>query len=145
MQDFKVEQDENGFFDLVIDSENKDFESVDGFETAIDFQLFIDKRVSKNEVSKARRRQGWMGDLLTKQEGYEVGSLIYLKNQSRNTQQDKNEIAAYAENAMEYFISIKAVKDANAIVVGDNIEGELKIDLDEVARFTRLWRNTITF
>ena len=142
MQDFAVCQKNDTTFDLVIDKNNKIFESVDGMETAIDFQLFIDRRSNSDDLSNPRSRQGWMGDLMTKQDGYEVGSLMYLKNQSRNTQADKNEMAAYAEDALKYFVSLGAAEDVKANVNGDNIEGTIKINKDNVERYSKLWRNT---
>jgi phage gp46-like protein len=141
IQDFYVGQDNNGYFDIEIDG--KDFKSVSGFETAIDFQLFIDKRSTKNEVTIARNRQGWIGDLMTKQNNYEVGSFIYLKNQSRNTVNDKNEISTYAKDGLQYFIQIGSAKNVTAFVNGDNIEGKVIIDNNNINRFLRIWNNTL--
>jgi phage gp46-like protein len=142
MQDFSVIQLNDSTFDLVIDEDNKKFESVDGMETAFNFQLFLDKRSSSDDVASARSRQGWMGDLITKQNGYEVGSLMYLKYQARNTISDKNEMAAYAEDALKYFVAIDSAKEVTAEVNGDNIEGAIKISRDNVKRYSKLWRNT---
>ena len=142
MQDIKVEQLNDASFDVVIDNDNKIIDSVDGMETAFNFQLFVDRRSTADDISLGRRRQGWMGDLMTKQEGYEVGSLLYLKNQSRNTQADRNEVAAYAEDALSYFVSIGAAKEVTAGLNGDNIEGTIKISRDETERYTKLWSVT---
>jgi phage gp46-like protein len=142
MQDFKVVQLNDTVFELVIDEENKVFDSVDGMETAFDFQLFVDRRSNADDITNARSRQGWMGDLITKQNGYEVGSLMYLKYQARNTQSDRNEMAAYAEDALKYFVAIDAAKEVRAEVNGDNIEGEIKISKDNVKRYSKLWSNT---
>jgi phage gp46-like protein len=142
MQDFAVYQKNDATFDLVIDEENKVFDSVDGMETAFDFQLFVDRRSNADDITNARSRQGWMGDLITKQNGYEVGSLMYLKYQARNTQSDRNEMAAYAEDALKYFVAIDAAKEVRAEVNGDNIEGEIKISKDNVKRYSKLWSNT---
>lgn len=141
IQDFYVSQDNNGYFDIEIDG--KDFKSVSGFETAIDFQLFVDKRSTKNEVTIARNRQGWLGDLMTKQNNYEVGSFIYLKNQARNTVNDKNEISTYAKDSLQYFIQIGSAKNITAFVNGDNIEGKIIIDNNNINRFSRIWNNTL--
>lgn len=142
MQDFLVIQNNDSSFDIAIDEENKVFKSVDGMETAFSFQLFVDRRSNADDVSVARWRQGWMGDIITKQSGYEVGSLMYLKYQARNTQADKNEMAAYAEDALKYFVAIDAAKEVKASVNGDNIEGTIKISRDNVKRYSKLWRNT---
>lgn len=144
MQDFKVIQLNDTSFDILIDEDNKRYESVDGFETAIDFQLFVDKRSSKQDVNRPRDRQGWMPDILTKQEGYEVGSLIYLKEQTRNTQIDKNELAGFAKNSLNYFVSIGAASGVTADVVGDNISGVIEVDNNNIQQYSSLWRNTQT-
>jgi phage gp46-like protein len=142
IQDFKAEQLTDSTFDLVIDEDDKIYDFVEGFETAINFQLFVDKRTGKQDVNRPRDRQGWMADIITKQEGYEVGSLVYLKNQSRNTQIDKNELAGFAKNALEYFVQINAAKTVTAQVNGDNIDGIIEIDNNNIQQYSSLWRNT---
>jgi phage gp46-like protein len=142
MQDFKVVQKNDSTFDISVDEDNMIFESVDGMETAFNFQLFIDRRSSSDDVSSARKRQGWMGDLITKGNGYEVGSLLYLKYQSRDTQSDRNEIAAYAVDALNYFKSINSAQEVRANVNGNNIEGTIQISMDNVKRYSKLWRST---
>jgi len=144
IQDFKAEQLTDSTFDIVIDEDNKIYDFVEGFETAINFQLFVDKRTGKQDVNRPRDRQGWMADIITKQEGYEVGSLIYLKNQSRNTQIDKNELAGFAKNALEYLVKINAAKTITAQVNGDNIDGIIEIDNNNIQQYSSLWRNTET-
>lgn len=142
MQDFKLEQDNYGLFDMIVNEETQDFEGVNGFETAIDVQLFIDQRGTKQEIATARNRQGWMADIATKPQGYQVGSFLYLKNQARNTQNDKNDIAAYSKNAIDYFVAIGAAKEVTASVNGLNIEGSIIASNDNVTRYSKLWRAT---
>lgn len=144
MQDFKAEQLPDSTFDLVIDEENMVYDFVEGFETAINFQLFVDRRTSKQDVNRPRDRQGWLADILTKQEGYEAGSLVYLKNQSRNTQVDKNELAGFAKNAVKYLVSIGAAKNVTAKVNNNNIDGIIEIDNNNIQQYSALWRNTET-
>jgi hypothetical protein len=142
IQDFYMEQQNDSTFDMVIDEDNKVYKIVEGFETAINFQLFVDKRTGKQDINRPRDRQGWMADILTKQEGYEVGSLVYLKGQSRNTQNDKNELAGFAKNSLKYFISIRAARNIITRVNGDNIEGTIEIDNNNIQEYSSLWRNT---
>lgn len=142
IQDFAVVQNNSGVFDIIIDSTNKVFSSVQGMETAIDFQIFTDKRSTKNDITVARNRQGWIGDLLTKQQGYEVGSFLYFKNQSRNTTLDKNEAAAFAEDSLKYFVSIGAAKNVTANISNNNVFGNIYIDTDQTLQYSSLWKNT---
>jgi phage gp46-like protein len=142
MQDFLVVQGNDSTFDISVDEDNMVFDSVGGMETAFDFQLFIDRRSNSDDISNARSRQGWMGDIITKGNGYEVGSLLYLKSQARDTQSDRNELAAYAVDALNYFKAIDAAQEVKANVNGDNIEGVIQISKDNVKRYSKLWRNT---
>lgn len=142
IQDFKAVQTNNGQYDLEIDLEAADFSSVEGFETAISVQLDTDQRVDKEDQSVAQRRQGWMGDILTRDIGYQIGSRLHLKTQSRDTQADRNETAALAKNSLDYLVSIKAAKEVTAIMLGNTIDGKIIIDANNVNRYSRLWRGT---
>jgi phage gp46-like protein len=142
IQDFEAVQDNGAEFDMTIDYDNADFGSVEGLETAIDFQLFTDQRVSKSEVARKQDRKGWVGDMLTRNKGYQVGSILFLKEQSRDTFLDRNEIAAHSKNSLEYLVSIGASKEVTARVIGKNIEGTIVNDDNEISRYNRLWRAT---
>lgn len=141
-QDFKFEQDNQGYYDMVIDEDNQIFDFVEGMETAIDVQLFTDQRVSKQEQVNPLERKGWIGDMETRGDGYQMGSLIYLKAQARDTFLDNNETASFAENALNYFINIGASKKVTARAVGKNIEGTIINEDDKLIRYNKLWRNT---
>ena len=143
-QDFELEQDNLGFFDMTINSESKDFGSVAGMETAINVQLFINQRVSRQERALPLDRQGWWGDMETRNQGYQMGSLIFLQSQSRDTFLDNNETASYAKNALDYLTLIGASKEITARVVGKNIEGTIINEDNSVGRYNKLWRNTKT-
>lgn len=142
IQDFLMEQQNDGTFDLVVDPITKQFKSVAGFETAINVQLFIDQRVTKDEVANVQRRKGWIGDMITREEGYSIGSLVFLKNQARNTPLDNNEVASYAEDSLKYLVIIGASKEVTARVNGSDIEGTITNDENETSRYNRLWRVT---
>jgi phage gp46-like protein len=140
MQDFAIVQNNYGSWDL--DIANKQFVTTDGLDTAVMFQLFIDKRSNKDDITQPRNRQGWIGDIDTKEEGYEVGSFIYLKNQSRDTQNDKNEMASFAKQALEYFVAIGAAKNVKAAVVNNNIYGTIEIDQNDIQQYSALWQHS---
>lgn len=140
IQDFAVEQDNSGLFDLVV--EDCQFKHVEGLETAIDFQLFVDRRSLRSDISVPIKRQGWIGDLETKQAGYEAGSLLYLKYQSRDAVVDRQEAAKYSEDALAYLVAIGAAERVDARSVGGIIEGTIDVRADEVNRYARLWRVT---
>lgn len=141
-QDFELLQLNDGSFDMTINYDTCDFGSVAGLETAVLFQLFVDQRVSKQEIARNQDRKGWVGDMLTRNSGYQVGSILFLKDQSRDTFNDKNEIAAFAKNSLEYLVSIGASKEVTARVVGRNIEGTITNDDNQITRYNKLWRAT---
>ena len=142
IQDFKAVQNNLGFYDLEIDLETGDFASIEGFETVVSVQLDTDQRVSKEERSEAQRRQGWMGDILTRDIGYQIGSKLHLKQQARDTTLDNNEIAAEAKNSLNYLVAIGAAKKITATMLGNTLDGKIFIDANNVNRYSRLWKVT---
>jgi len=135
-QDFAVFQSNDGTFDLVINEETMTYEVCPGLDTAVDFQLFIDQRVTKEDRANALDRQGWIGDLETRGEGYQVGSLLHLRRE------DNNESAEFAKTALQYFVSIGAAKEISSRILGSNIEGQIIVDDNDVNRYSRLWKAT---
>lgn len=143
-QDFCLQQENSSLFDMTVDPDIKGYKTVDGMETAVNFQLFVNQRVTKEERANAQDREGWIGDMLTRGEGYQVGSLLHLKEQARDTPLDNNETASYAKNALEYFVEIGASKEISAGVNGKNIEGQIINEANEVSRYSKLWKSTTT-
>lgn len=143
IQDIAFTQDNHGNFDIITTDDNT-LETVEGMETAFYFQLFTDVRVSKNDVSRPLDRGGWLGDLVTKKDGYQVGSMMFLKQQSRYTVNDVSELEAFANEALKYFVTIKAAQKISADIDGNTIEGSIKVAADETSRYSALWEDTIT-
>lgn len=142
IQDLFMEQDNQGGWDFVIDPETCDFKVVSGFETAINVQLYLDQRVSKEDRSNAQDRRGFIGDIIDRSDGYQIGSLLHLKEQAQDTALNNNEIASHAKNALNYLVSIGASKEVDAKVVGKNIEGIITNNANQVNRYSQLWRDT---
>ena len=143
MQDIMLEQDNSSQLDFVVDEANKVIDTIDGMETAVSFQLFTDKRVSREERANPLDRRGWIGDLETRGQGYQVGSLLHTKEQCRDTQADRNELAALSRDALNYFIALGASKDVTARIVGNNVEGTIVNDSNDISRYAKLWRGTV--
>ncbi len=139
-QDICLIQDNSTLFDLSINTETKDFQMTEGMETAVNFQLFVDQRVSAEERQNPQDRRGWIGDIQTRQENYQAGSILHLQEQKRDTPVDNNETAALAKNALEYFVQIGAAKEITSQMFGSNIQGTISIDGSNVSRYTRLWK-----
>jgi phage gp46-like protein len=142
--DFATVQDKNGNFDIVLGN-NLDFEYCQGFDTLFLYQIFVDRRGTKYDTAVARNRGGWAGDLMTKQSGYESGSLIWTKMQSRYTQTDLNLISAIAEHALQYFIDTGAAQQVKTSINSNTITGIIKIDSNTTNQFLALWNNIGNF
>ena len=141
VQDFYCPQANDGSFDLLIGN-NLDFFAVQGFDTLFQYQLYVDRRGTNIDTSLPRQRGGWLADLATKQSGYESGSFLWTKYQSRNTQNDQNEVAAFAENALQYFVQAGLAKKVSATVNNNAITGTITVDNSTNKQFSVLWNNT---
>lgn len=142
IQDYYLIQDSDGLFDLVIDYNNACFKGVSGFDTAFLIQLFLDKRTSSAEgVSNPRDRGGWIGDIVTKQNNYEIGGKLYLKFQSRNTQNDLNEVVLYSKASMSYFVQKGYAKQVTASLNGNTIIGNIIISGNLTNSYAALWKS----
>lgn len=140
--DFYCPQSNDGTFDLEVNATALDFQHVSGNDTAFLVQLLIDRRTNKAEVASPRNRGGWLGDIYTKQsKAYEIGSFLFLKNQSRNNQSDLNEIAAYAKQALDYFVAAGEAKQVKCSMTGNSLTGEIIIDTNTTDKFNILWKN----
>ena len=142
IQDFFMQQENSSLFDMVVDTETCDFKAVSGLETAINVQLFLDQRVSHEERAKTQDRRGWIGDIINRESGYQIGSLLHLQEQSRDTPVDNNETAALAKLSLDYLVSIGASKSITAEAVGKNIEGVIVNSNNDTSRYSKLWRAT---
>jgi phage gp46-like protein len=140
--DYKVTQDNSGIFDISIDTNNAQFQGINDFSTAVNFQWFVDKRTTSSEGgSNPRERGGWVGDIITKGSGYECGSKLYTKFQTRNTQNNLNTIAAYSKNALEYFVNQGYATRVSASVTGSNITGTIISSADKNNSYSSLWKS----
>ena len=145
MQDFLVEQDNHGQFDFVVDSDNRRFKTVDGFETAVKAQVFLNKRASKDNISNPLFRGGWLGNLFWKNQNFEQGSLLFIKNQARLTKLDLNEAKAFIDDAMKYFTDNQMIQKATSSIDNTAVYMTLEIDGSNTNRYATLWRNTNDF
>jgi phage gp46-like protein len=142
MQDYAVIQDNYGEFDIQPDSTTKLFKTVDGFETALSAQIFLNRRADKNEIANPILRGGWMGDLYWKNQGYEIGSLLHIKFQSRNTSNDNNQAISLVNDAMDYFIKLGALKKVQTQLINGTINISMITDNNILAKYNKLWKKT---
>lgn len=105
--DILIEQGADGIFDEAI-GEDGDSKAAYGYETSIYMTVHCDASATEDEVGDLLRRQGWGGNESSEQSGFELGSKLWLKYQSRKTQTDKNEAVAAVKTAMAHFVPDRA-------------------------------------
>jgi phage gp46-like protein len=111
-----------GFYDLQIDDVG-DIKSSDTFDTAIVVSLFTDRRADASEILQPENRRGWIGDESTP--GIEIGSKLWLYNQSRLTQTTLNGMIDAARSALRWFVTeglLESLTSAGSIVDSDEIQ-----------------------
>lgn len=114
MSDAILSRPENGHFDFSI-AENGDILQADFFDTAILISIYAEKRASQSEVSLPELRRGWIGN--ESLVDFEIGSKIWLYEQSRLTRDVMNNIINAANESLAWLISdgfaIDVVSDVN--------------------------------
>ena len=149
--DFCLMCSPDGYYDLAI--ENGQFKQVYNFDTALLISIFGERRADASEVKLPQHRSGWWGNLILFDDGFEMGSKIWILNQKRLTQDVLNMAVAYAYECTEWLIQDRHVKDI--FVTGSFTDDKyglpsgitLQIDLttwnDEVeSKYYTLWNNT---
>lgn len=100
-QDLLIKQDgQGGSFDLVVGEQ--DFELVEGTETSVAVLLFTDARAAPEEVGNSEKRRGWVGNILR---STELGGMLWLASQVKNTQEIRNKIQLWAEDSLQPLIT----------------------------------------
>jgi phage gp46-like protein len=145
MQDILIKQQPDGTFD--IEFENGDFKSTTGLDTAIIMSLFVDKRASQDEISEPSLRRGWQGNELNNDSDYEIGSKLFLLDQSRATQKTVNNAESYASDGLSHFIQDGIAKkiDVSGESSGSNVTLNIEFTRDENqvdSKQYMLWENT---
>jgi len=132
-------------FDLDIGVDG-DILSVDFFDSAIIVSLFAERRANESEVAVSRLRRGWIGNESTPD--FEIGSKIWLFEQSRLTITVLNEIIIAARDALQWLVDdgfATAIESVEAVITPNGINLEVVINRpnSEVdRRFFTLWDNT---
>jgi len=134
-----------GLYDLQIDDDG-DIKTIDAFDAAIVVSLFAERRANESEVVDSHLRRGWIGNESTP--GIEIGSKIWLYEQSRLTRSVLESITNAANESLIWMIddnlavSIKSITPVmTATGVDIEIIAERANSKVEKRSFT-LWDNT---
>ena len=143
-QDFKL-AGPSGFFDLILDG--AEFGTVDGLETAIVISLFTDARAKASQVKSPDRRRGWVGNILNIETGRQLGSRLWVYDQSRLTPDIMNAVAEEAKRCLFWMVQDGVARSINAGVEkiserAINIVIDIVTASGENRRYELLWRST---
>lgn len=146
-QDVKLLKNDDGIYDIpIVDG---DFDTVDGIETALGVSLFTDSRESEGNVQDAFRRGGWCGNILTLNDGFELGSTLWsmiarMVQDTYNLGEDK------VRDCLQWMIDDTLV-DTIDVSIAPVTSRSIKVliilykDSNEVGRYTTLLSNTNSF
>lgn len=147
-QDADLIQHSSGGFDLQIDSDG-DIQTVDSFWPDLIVSLHSDKRADASEVIRAYLRRGWIGNELN-EDGFQIGSKLWLFEQERVTQGTLNALRSEAANCLQwlvtdgYAISVTAEADQNVTLGSVDLTITITVSGGDEFRTTfQMWRNTI--
>lgn len=145
-QDVKIIRGDIGLYDIPLTADGKDLDSVDGLETAVTVSLFSDAREKPGNVPEAFNRSGFVGNILTLPEGFELGSTLW-SSVSRLTLDTRNELVDKTKLCLKWMTDdiIADTIDVTATQI-DSRSATLDIVLFKestiVGRYTNIWNLT---
>ncbi len=145
MQDILIRANSDGLYDFVIDG--NEFASAGGFETAIPVSLFTDARAPAALVAEPQNRRGWIGNLMTAATLRQLGSILWVLDQTRITQETLNVARLAAQDAFQWMIddgvALGVLIDlTRSSQTGIIITIQVTDTSNVVSRYQTLWRAT---
>jgi phage gp46-like protein len=145
MQDVLIRANSDGLYDFVVDGNV--FASAGGFETAIPVSLFTDARAPAALVPDPQYRRGWIGNLLTASTMRQLGSILWVLDQTRITRETLNVARLAAQDAFQWMIddgiALGVLIDVTqAGTTGFLIHIQITDTSNVVSRYQTLWRAT---
>jgi len=137
---------EGGAFDIQIGFDG-DIQTEDFFDSAIVVSLFSDRRANEAEVSESSRRRGWIGNEYTP--GFEMGSKLWIFEQSRLTRTVIGELENAARAALQWLVDEGFAVSIGEITARPFGNGGLALEVEifrttsiVTRRYFELWQNT---
>lgn len=145
MQDVLIRANSDGLYDLAVDGNV--FASAGGFETAIPVSLFTDARAPAALVAEPQNRRGWIGNLMTATTMRQLGSILWVLDQSRITQERLNVARLAAQDAFQWMLDDGVALAVLVDVVRTSQSGiiihiQITDTSNVVSRYQTLWRAT---
>lgn len=134
------------FYDISF-ADDGDFATTEGFNTAIDMSILEERRALSSEVSVSTRRRGWWGNQFSEKVEFEIGSKLWLFQQSRLTPDVVAKMRDAANAALSWLVEDNIAVDVNSVVlvVSGTVRLEIKLTRPNGQvefRFYDLWNNT---
>lgn len=101
--DIKLTLQPGDYYDITLDDQG-DIAKVTGLESALLMSLFSEVRADKSEVGDPARQRGWWGNLLNPIQNYQIGSKLWLLEQSRVNYDTQNRALDYAEDGFKWLV-----------------------------------------
>lgn len=143
--DAVLQELDGGIYDIQI-GDDGDILTADSFDTYITVALLTDRRANESEVVESHRRRGWIGNEHTP--GFEIGSKLWIFEQSRLTRTVMNEIEVAALDALQPMVDEGLAESVRGVELEMTDSGlRLGIEIqrspsDVERRFFDLWQNT---
>ena len=140
-----LSKNSSGIYDFSLDGTG-DIATEDFFDTAILMSLFCERRASSSEMPVSHYRRGWIGNESTK--GFEIGSKVWLFEQSRLTRKTLNGINSVVREGLQWMIDENiALEIAVSSELGENNTIAVEITITRPSskvekRYFELWENT---
>lgn len=112
--DADLSKNSDGVYDFTLDSDG-DILTKNFFDTMILMSIFCERRATSAEMPASHLRRGWVGNESTP--GFEIGSKVWLFEQTRLTRSILNDMASVLNEAFKFMI-----EDGIALEVKSSVE-----------------------
>lgn len=134
-----------GVYDFSLDPSG-DIETKESFDTSILMSIFCERRALPSEMPISHYRRGWIGNESTP--GFEIGSKLWLYEQSRITRSVLNGVSSVIKEGLEWMVEDKiaeSIEVRSFMRETGTIETEISIARPSSKvekRYFELWENT---
>jgi phage gp46-like protein len=101
-----------GYYDIEIAADG-DVSKEQGFDTNIIMSLFCERRATREEVLEPLLRRGWWGNTNADEEGFEIGSKLWLLEQAKLTIGNVNLAQQYAQDSLNWLVTDDFIDSVN--------------------------------
>jgi len=135
------------FYDINFGSDG-DFIKTEGFNMALKISLMCERRASESEVALPQFRRGWWGNEFLGFDNFEIGSKLWLLNQTRATQNTLNNSITYTQNSLQWLITDNYLSRVHVTANYEDNGLNINIDLIRSNNLVEsygysLWDNTL--